>query len=135
STKGFPAERDTLEPEPIEEVEQIAAEVLDPIRAGWDRGSAVTAVVVAKHPEHSGEGFELRVPQRQRQANSMREHEHGRAARPINAVVDVSRRRRGHTPSARDPLPRGAWRLSAASRESECGLALCRPRVGSTPRI
>ena len=49
-TQREPTEGHAVEPQTVEQMEQVATEVLDSVRAGRYRRSAVAAVVISKHP-------------------------------------------------------------------------------------
>ena len=53
-----------LDAEVVEQVEHVAADVVDRVRAGRRLGAAVAARVVADEPEALGERRRLRVPHR-----------------------------------------------------------------------
>ena len=64
--------------EVVEQLDDVAADVVDRVRAGRRLGAAVAARVVADEPEALGERARLRVPHLQRRAERVREDEHGR---------------------------------------------------------
>src|SRR5439155_12584231 len=121
--------RDQVEVEAVQQREQVAAEVVDAVRAGRRGRAAVAAVVVAQHPEVPLERGELRLPQLGRRAERVAEDEDRRAGPAGQLVVQVNHQR---TPDARRaPGPR-TCRRARGSRTGR-GPRRSLPRPAGTP--
>ena len=88
------AERDLLEVERVEKLEQISAEIVDRRRTGRNGRAPVAAPVVADDPEARCELRDLRLPHRERRPEGAREDERRRIRRAVDGVVEL------HTSSA-----------------------------------
>ena len=122
-TERQPDPGDTIEPEPIEQRERVAAEPLDGVVPGRCIAAAVAAMVVAQDPAPCGERRDLRVPHRVIEPQRMGQDDHGLAGRALEPVVtaDVVELCEGHGQrgSAGDPsaaASRRCRRISAAPR-------------------
>ncbi len=103
SAHGQPAEGEALDAECSEHTEHVMAQLLDAVWPRRDARSAMATGVVAQHAEMLGEGRNLRVPHVQVGAQGIGKHQHRRALRAVESVVQAdigqlyARHRRSHS--------------------------------------